>query len=123
MLDFQIRFSNFAIIAILFLFLFFAIVPPIFSGLGIYRLRKKIYRRSSFIATCAIFSLILLSGYFERDEVNPFGAILFFTLPFSVPGMMMGSFYAAGLIGLIFTWFTVFGLVTTIQKRFGGEPW
>lgn len=111
---------------VLLVLLFSVIVPPLFFGVGIYRLANKTHRNSSFIATCAILALISTTGLIGGDEGAPSGLLLMLTMPFCLFGValdhLLGSIHFAVGIGLFFTWFTVFGLVTSFQNRFSAEP-
>ena len=115
--------SNSAAIIILISLLFLATVPPLFCSLAIYRLINKMYRRSSFIATCAIFSLIPALFFLSADWENSFPELFSLTMPRSLLVALTGAVYAfAAAVGLIFMWLSVFGLVTSFQNRFGDEP-
>ena len=115
--------SNFAAIVILILLLFLATVPPLFCSLAIYRLINKMYRRSSFTATCAIFSLIPAVIFLSADWENSFPELFPLTMPLSLLVALTGAVYAfAAAVGLIFMWLSIFGLVTSFQNRFGDEP-
>ena len=115
--------SNSAAIIILISLLFLATVPPLFCSLAIYRLINKMYRRSSFIATCAIFSLIPALFFLSADWENSFPEPFSLTMPRSLLVALTGAVYAfAAAVGLIFMWLSVFGLVTSFQNRFGDEP-